>query len=206
MLFVSGITAALSKQCAKELILCVQEAKKRGVRVGFDMNYRRKLWKEASAAREIFDEVLGMTDILFGNTGALNDVHHIQPKSTDSLQATLEAIGIAKEMFGVTHCAFTIRNHISASINELQAVFSSPEGNAISNQYTVGILDRFGTGDAFAAACLHGLGNNWEAQQLIEFGAAAFALKHTIYGDHHTSTNAEINAIVNGQTSGHVLR
>ncbi|WP_010179146.1 sugar kinase [Aquimarina agarilytica] len=205
-LFVSGITAALSNQCAQELVKCVQEAKKQGIVVAFDMNYRRKLWAKASDAQIVFDEVLSMTDILFGNTGALNDVHGIQPKAKDSLQATLEVIEIAKQKFGIENYAFTIRDHISASTNELQAVFSSPVGEVISNKYTVGILDRFGTGDAFAAGCLHGLGKGWDAQQVIEFGTAAFALKHTIYGDQHTSTEAEIQSIVNGQTSGHVLR
>ncbi len=205
-LFVSGITAALSDNCAQALISCIQEAKKQGVLVGFDMNYRRKLWKNASEARVIFDKILSMTDILFGNTGALQDIYDIQLNSKDNLEATLQAITIAKDMFGIEQYAFTIRNHLSASTNELQAVFSSPQGDAISKIYTVGILDRFGTGDAFAAACFHGLGKGWNPQRLIEFGAAAFALKHTIYGDQHTSNEIEIQSIVNGQTSGHVLR
>ncbi len=204
--FVSGITAALSAQCAKELLKCVREAKKQGVIVAFDMNYRRKLWSNSSEARIIFDEVLSMTDILFGNTGALNDVHNIQPDSKDALEGTLEVIEKAKEQFGIKNYAFTIRNHISASTNELQAVFSSPKGNVLSNTYTVGILDRFGTGDAFAAACLHAINKAWNEEQIIEFGTAAFALKHTIYGDQHTSTQEEILSIVNGLTSGHVLR
>ncbi len=205
-LFVSGITAALSPQCAKELIKCVREAKKQGIIVAFDMNYRRKLWKDPSKARSIFDQVLSMTDILFGNAGALNDVHGIQPNSKNALEGTLEVIDIAKEKFGIKNYAFTIRNHISASVNELQAIFSSPKENVISNSYKIGILDRFGTGDAFAAGCLHGMGKAWNDQQVIEFGTAAFALKHTIYGDQHTSTENEIRSIVNGQTSGHVLR
>ncbi len=205
-LFISGITAALSNQCAKELIKCAYEAKQQGMIIAFDMNYRRKLWKETSKARAIFDEILSITDILFGNTGALNDVHGIQPNSKNTLEGTLEVIELAKEKFGIENYAFTVRNHISASTNELQAVFSTLDNTIVSNKYTVGILDRFGTGDAFAAGCLHGLGKAWDIEKVIEFGTAAFALKHTIYGDQHTSTEAEIQSIVNGQTSGHVLR
>ncbi|KAA1247863.1 sugar kinase [Aquimarina sp. RZ0] len=205
-LFISGITAALSDQCAAELIKCVETAKKHNILIGFDMNYRRKLWKDAQQARIIFDKILPMTDILFGNSGVLDDVYGIKPKTQHLLEATLESINIAKKHFGIEQYAFTIRNHLSASKNELQGVFYTENNSSISKKYTVDILDRFGTGDAFAAGCLHGIGKRWTPQQLIEFGTAAFALKHTIYGDQHTSTLSEINAIADGHTSGHVLR
>ncbi|MBS0479338.1 MAG: sugar kinase, partial [Proteobacteria bacterium] len=45
------------------------------------------------------------------------------------------------------------------------------------------IVDRVGGGDAFAAGLLHALGEDWPLQQIIDFAAAAGALKHTIPGD-----------------------
>lgn len=205
-LFVSGITAALSSSCAEALTSCVKLAKANGVKVAFDMNYRRTLWNNPKDAQLIFDKVLAYTDILFGNASVLKDVYGLKSTASNPLEKTLEVIELAKSKLGIAHYAFTIRNHISASINELQGVFVSPSETAFSSNYKVELLDRFGAGDAFAAACLHALLKEKSEQALIDFGTAAFVLKHTIYGDQHTSTAEDIQAVVNGDISGHVKR
>ncbi len=205
-LFVSGITAALSQQCASELIKCVQVAKKCGVTVAFDMNYRRTLWDDHKDAQKIFDQILPNTDILFGNAGVLSDVYEITSSKEDKIEASIDVIAQAKEKFGIEEYIFTVRHHHSASVNKVEGIYVSNNGTFISNSYTVEILDRFGTGDAFAAGCLHRLGQGENPQDVVNFGTAAFALKHTIYGDQHTSTEEEILSVVNGETSGHVKR
>ncbi len=205
-LFVSGITAALSPQCAKELIKCVESAKKHGVKVAFDMNYRRTLWDNHKDAQYIFDQILPNTDILFGNAGVLSDVYEITSDKEDKVEASIDVIAQAKEKFGIEEYIFTVRHHHSASVNKVEGIYVDKNDTFISNAYTVEILDRFGTGDAFAASCLHSLGQGKSAQDVVNFGTAAFALKHTIYGDQHTSTEEEILSVVNGETSGHVKR
>jgi 2-dehydro-3-deoxygluconokinase len=88
----------------------------------------------------------------------------------------------------------------------LSALLQTETTPEVGASYTVNILDRFGTGDAFAAACLHGLGKGWADKKVIDFATAAFALKHTVKGDQHTSSEAEILSIMEGHTSGHVIR
>ncbi|EAR02024.1 sugar kinase [Maribacter sp. HTCC2170] len=205
-LFLSGITPVLSEQCALETIKAAEIAKKMGVKVAFDMNYRRSLWNNPADARKIFDKILKHTDLLFGNFGVLKDVYEMQAKGSNISEQTLKVAFDASKKFNVPHIAFTIRKHISASNNLVSAIYISGSKHYISDSYDVEITDRFGTGDAFAAACLHAINHDWKNDDIINFGAAAFALKHTIKGDQHTSDEKEILSIMIGNAGGYVLR
>lgn len=70
------------------------------------------------------------------------------------------------------------------------------------------MVDRIGTGDAFTAGLLFGLTTpGWsEPDRAIAFATAAFCLAHSVYGDFHFSTRAEIESLVAGDTSGRVQR
>ncbi len=205
-LFVSGITAVLSEHCAYELIKVTSMARKMNVGVAFDMNYRRSLWKSRTHAARIFDQVLPYTDVLLGNAGVLTDVYDMKFSGSTDEEITVDAMQKAHSQFGVTQSSFTIRKHHSASENSLQAVYFDGTSPFSSKEYNVEIMDRLGTGDAFAAAFIHGLANQWDNQKIIEFAAAAFALKHTILCDQNTSTEAEIMSIADGNTHGHIIR
>lgn len=205
-IFLSGITPALSKQCAMETLKAATIAKELGVKVAFDMNYRRSLWKDPSVAREIFDQILEKTDLLFGNAGVINDVYQAGTAGGTEMEKTVNAMDFAAEKFRVNKLAFTVREHLSASINEVSAVFRSGSEQYVSEKLEVSITDRFGTGDAFAAAFLHGKNLDWSPQTIVNFATAAFALKHTILGDRHTSSETEIKSIMEGKTKGYVLR
>ncbi|MEM8893447.1 MAG: sugar kinase [Bacteroidota bacterium] len=205
-LFVSGITAVLSEHCANELIKVTTMARKMNVGVAFDMNYRRSLWKSRTHAARIFDQVLPHTDVLLGNAGVLTDVYDMKFSGSKDEEITMDAMQKAHSQFGVAQLAFTIRKHHSASQNSLQAMYFNHSKAFSSQEYNVEIMDRIGTGDAFAAAFIHGLANQWEDQKVINFAGAAFALKHTVLGDQHTSTEAEIMSIADGNTHGHIIR
>jgi len=205
-IFLSGITPVLSEQCALEVIKVAKTAKATGVKVAFDMNYRRTLWKDAASARAIFNEILSYTDLLFGNIGVLKDVYDFEIPEGDLLAKTIATAKKASKQFKIPEVAFTIRDHISASNNSVSAVYLKADTSYVSTNYNIDITDRFGTGDAFAAACLHGLGKDWEPQKTIDFATAAFALKHTIQGDQHTSTEKEIFSVMEGNIGGHVIR
>ncbi|SER00752.1 2-dehydro-3-deoxygluconokinase [Hyunsoonleella jejuensis] len=205
-IFLSGITPVLSKQCAEETIKVSEIARKLGVKVAFDMNYRRSLWKDPADARKIFDKILVNTDLLFGNADVLKDVYNMNPTSSSRLDITKETAHMASAKFGIKHIAFTIREHSSASVNKVSGFFLSNSRYYSSKIIEVAITDRFGTGDAFAAAFLHGIIQKWNDKKVIDFATAAFALKHTIQGDQHTSSEKEIISIMKGHISGHVLR
>lgn len=201
----SGITPALSDQCAAESIKSVQTAKEMGLKVSFDLNYRRTLW-ESEKAKVVFDQILAYTDIVFCNLGVLTDIYGINFQGEGDEEKTLNAGQHMLQKFNLDKVFLTTRQHTSASSNQLSAIMITETGHFVSKKYDVEVLDRFGTGDAFAAGCLHGMENGWDDQRVLDFGTAAFALKHTIIGDQHTSSTSEIESIAAGNISGHVLR
>lgn len=199
-LFASGITAALTENCRELLLELLAQASKKNVKVAFDMNYRRTLWKGSSEARVFFEKAIPHIYLLLGNTGAINDIYDDQVTDTE------EAIRVSATRFGIDELCFTDRKHHSASHNDLQGFIHSQGEIYKSKPLSVDIKDRLGTGDAFAAGCLHGYAKNWSPEEIINFGTAAFALKHTIIGDQHTSSENEIMEVVEGKNRGHVIR
>lgn len=63
-LHLTGITPALSDDCAGFVPWAAREARRRGARVSFDVNYRAKLWS-AKEARGFVEDLLPDLDVLF---------------------------------------------------------------------------------------------------------------------------------------------
>lgn len=202
----SGITLALSEGCLNESVKAVECAQDLGVRVSFDMNYRRSLWRDREYARKAFESVMKNTDLLFGNEGSMKDVLDWESKAQTEQKKDLDLMNRVSSEFDITTVAFTRRNQISASLNRLSASLLINSDSFQSPSYQVQVTDRFGTGDAFAAAVLHGICNSWQSQKTMDFAAAAFALKHTIPGDQILAREEEILSIMDGNIHGHVIR
>lgn len=205
-LFLSGITAALSENCATETLRAAKIAKDKGVKVAFDLNYRRTLWKNNKRALSFYHEMLNHTDLLFGNAGSVYDVFQMEANATEEPQRTIEIAEMVVKKFDIPMLGFTIRRHISATLNRVSAVLLKNSQIFQATEYEVNILDRFGSGDAFAAGFLHAINKEWKEQKIIDFATASFALKHTIAGDQHKSAEKEILSVASGNISGHVLR
>jgi 2-dehydro-3-deoxygluconokinase len=63
-LHLTGITGALSPECAEFLPWAAQAARDAGVRVSYDVNFRSRLWSPA-AARTASEALLPLVDVLF---------------------------------------------------------------------------------------------------------------------------------------------
>jgi 2-dehydro-3-deoxygluconokinase len=63
-LHLTGITGALSPECARFLPWAASAARDAGVRVSYDVNYRSRLW-ESDAARAATEALLPLVDVLF---------------------------------------------------------------------------------------------------------------------------------------------
>ncbi|MEY4375568.1 MAG: hypothetical protein RJB26_118, partial [Pseudomonadota bacterium] len=64
------------------------------------------------------------------------------------------------------------------------------------------IIDRIGSGDAFAAGVLHAIDAGMNNQQILEFGVAAAALKHSVPGDANLVSVPEVAAYLSGAGFG----
>ena len=205
----TGITPALSDACAEACREAMREAHEQGIKVAFDLNFRRTLWSKEEAHEKI-TPMLPYIDVLFSNIGSAYDVFDIAPPTItdwDSLVAATQATALAlSELSNFAHIALTVREHPSASENNWAGVLYDGQQFYQSRQYHFGVVDRLGGGDAFMAGIIHGLSLAWDPQKIIEFATAASAIKHTIPGDINITSEAEILEVAEGNTSGRVKR
>ncbi len=206
----SGITPALSKECAKLTEDACIAAKKHGVMISCDLNYRNKLWTKAEA-QETMTKLMKYVDVCIGNEDDAFDVFGIKPENNDTSKGQLNKAGyvsVADQLmkkFGFKYVAITLRTSISASENNWAAMLY--DGNSyVSKEYHMNIIDRVGGGDSFAGGLIYALVHGYSQQDAINFAVAASCLKHSIEGDYNLVTVDEVKKLAAGDGSGRVQR
>lgn len=205
----TGITPALSRICKKNIETALDLAREKGIKVAFDLNYRRTLWS-AQEARESFENILPKVDILFGNIGAAADVFGFAIPSIhnyEDLKVASELAAKALNSLGdFEYLAMTLRLQQSASNNILGGMIMQGDTYLFSHAITCEIVDRLGGGDAFAAGVLHGIIHEWPLEKTVNFASAAFAGTQTLEGDINYMTEQELLELASGNLSGFVKR
>lgn len=209
----TGITPAISASAAATACEAVQAARRAGVRVSLDLNYRRKLWTEQQAQTTMRD-LVKMADVVIANEEDLQACLGVEVAHTDVTAGRLDvaayraaAARVAAD-FGVTQVAVTLRESLSASDNGWSAVLFDRTSGAFhqSQRYEVRVVDRIGAGDSFAAALIHALVTGRDSETALRRAVAASALKHTIPGDFNRVSLAEIDRLAAGDAGGRVSR
>ena len=199
-LHVSGVTPALGQQAADRTLEAVRAARAAGVKVSFDGNFRPKLWDAwKSDPATILHGLMAEADILFASH---RDIEVVlgrtfgQTTAEERFRAGAEAAFAAFP--NLQRMAATIRVQRSVDHQALSAIDAVRGGAShVTPVYEVAaIIDRIGTGDAFAAGVLHGAITGMEDAQGLHFGVAAACLKHSIPGDFNLVGVSEVNAIL----------
>lgn len=208
----TGITPAISDNAAKVTEKLLAEAKRRGITVSCDLNYRKKLWSREKA-NAVMSKLVKYVDVLISNEEDCKDVFSIEADNTDINAGVICADGyanIAKKLMkkfpNIKYAAFTLRQSISASKNGWSAILCDGKKVYASKKYSIDIVDRVGGGDSFGAGLIYGLKNGLGEQQTIEFAVAASCLKHTVEGDFNVASVDEVNKLARGDGSGRVQR
>lgn len=209
----TGITPAISAGTAAAALEAVKAAKKFGLRVSCDLNYRKKLWKWGKSPQEVMTEMAGCVDILIANEedcqkclGIELDVD-VTSGSLDASKYKLLAEKVTERFPNISALAVSLRESVSADWNNWSIVMATKDGFYVSKKYEIrNIVDRIGGGDSFGSGLIWGLNNLEGPQAAIEFAAAAAALKHTIYGDYNRVTVKDVMALAGGDASGRVQR
>ena len=68
------------------------------------------------------------------------------------------------------------------------------------------IVDRVGGGDSFMGGLIYGLIHYQDDHKALEFATAASCLKHTLKGDYNWMTVAEVENLMESDSSGRVKR
>lgn len=207
----TGITVALSKNLQEICKEACIKAKEHGVMVSCDLNYRKTLWTTEEAQR-VMKPLMQYVDVLIGNEEDSEKTLGIKPDDTDVIAGKLSVEGykaLAKKLtdqYGFEMVGFTLRESISASVNNWSALLYC-DGNAyVSKKYTMHIVDRVGGGDSFASGLIYGCLNGFDPQKIVEFAAGASCLKHSIEYDFNLTTPEEVFTLISGDGSGRVIR
>ncbi|MCD8307080.1 MAG: sugar kinase [Clostridia bacterium] len=211
---VSGITPALSDTAIELTEAALKAAKKHGVTVSCDLNFRKKLWS-SEKAQKVMTGFMKYVDVCIGNEEDADLVLGFKPGNTDVTSGNLELSGyedIFKQMvakFGFKYAVSSLRVSHSASDNGWSGCIYNGETGEFyhSTEYRITpITDRVGGGDSFAAGLITGLLDGKDFKAALEFGVAASALKHTIPGDFNLVTRKEVENLCGGNASGRVQR
>lgn len=207
----SGITPALSDGMAEITEQALIAAKKKGVTVSCDINYRKKLWTKQRAS-EVMTRLFRYVDVAIGNEEDCEDVFGIAPSGNNILGGKLNKDGYVEvaqklmDKFGLKAVAITLRESISANDNNWSAMLYDGKKAQFSNTYKLHIVDRVGGGDSFSAGLIYAMRKGFSGAECIEFAVCASALKHTIEGDFNQVTAAEVQDLMKNGGSGRVQR
>ncbi len=207
----TGITPALSDNVAKICIKACEEAKKKGITISCDLNFRKKLWSKEKAG-EVMGELCKYIDYCIANEEDAKDVFGIEAENTDIYGGKLDRngyISVAKKLtdrFGFKGVAITLRESVSANDNNWSGMLFTGGEAYFSKKYAMHIVDRVGGGDSFGGGLIYSLLNGFEPQRAIEFAVAASCLKHSIEGDYNMVSVKEVEALAGGNASGRVQR
>ncbi len=230
-LHTTGITAALSEISAEATLTAVQEAKKRGLTVSCDLNFRKKLWQWGNnqspkeLAQATMRKIIPYVDVVIGNEEDAHDVLGISAENTDIEGGKIDgekysqvAEEIIRQFPNVKRVAITLRESLSATHNNWSAMlydashrkaFFAPLVDGEYAPYEIkAIVDRVGGGDSFGAALIFALTTPEysDPQSAIRFAVASSCLAHSINGDFNFSTRSEVEALMQGSGSGRVVR
>lgn len=207
----SGITPALSESAAECIRQACIAAKKAGVIISCDLNYRKKLWMPEKA-QSIMRPLMQYVDVCIGNEEDAQMCLGYKPDA-DVNSGKTDAEGY-KEVFikgveewGFKYIVSTLRESFSASDNGWKALIYDGKDFFLSRRYEINpIVDRVGGGDSFSAGIIHCLANGMPQNEALEFAVAASALKHTIPGDVNMVSLSEVESLMNGKGNGRVER
>ena len=204
-----GIFAALSDTTPKLVLEAVQAARKHGVIVSYDLNYRPSLWKSIGGqrrAQEVNREIARYVDVMIGNEEDFTACLGFEVEGADEHLSRLDVTAFQKMIRQVVKAypnfkvvATTLRAVKSATRNDWGAIsWAGDQFYQAPNRQDLEVLDRVGGGDSFASGLIYGLIQFDDPQKAVEYGAAHGALAMTTPGDTSRASLKEIEALVKG--------
>ena len=207
----SGTAPALGTNMPGVVEESCQAAKQMGLTVSCDLNYRKKLWSP-ERAQQVMTGLMAWVDVLICNEEDAEMVFGIRAEGVDVRSGRLEAEkyeDVARQLhqrFGSKYVAITLRESLSATINNWSGVLYDGGQLYRSRSYSMYVIDRVGGGDSFGGGLIYGLLAGMPLQDVVEFAAAASCLKHSIPGDFNLVSVQEVKALMAGDASGRVQR
>lgn len=201
----TGITPGISEASYKTLKNGLLLANQKGIKVSADPAYRSNLWKYGKEGHEVLSELTGLSNIFIGGVNEINEILKANFEFTKAgfIEASKKLIASYPSIEKVFD---KVRTGVSASWQKIYSqAWTGTEYITTPELEITSVVDRIGTGDAYAAGLIYGF-ENYNDQKALEFANAACALKHTILGDSNLTNIDDISEIMGGNTGGRIKR
>ena len=212
---ITGITPAISQGAADLSLDAVRAAKRLGLHVSCDLNYRKNLWKYGKTADQVMRELVKYVDTVIANEEDFQKALLLKAESAGSVEdgelnpENYRAIAkLAMDSFpNIRRVAITLRESRNANHNDWSACLYNGKDFLVSRKYRItDIVDRVGGGDSFGGGLIYGLNTYETEREALEFAVATSCLKQTIPGDFNRMSVSEVEALMKGSGSGRVQR
>ena len=198
-----GIFASLSETTAPLIIEAMQAAQAAGAINSFDLNYRAKLWASAGGperGQQVLRRIVSHVDALIGNEEDLQngrgiagpDVVSESKLDPDTFFKLIDRV--VDQHRNIKLVATTLREVHSANQHDWAAVLWLDGQRFVSPTCHLGVMDRIGGGDGFAAGMIYGLITGHSPENALRLGWAHGALLTTFPGDVTMAKRAEVEA------------
>ncbi len=201
----TGITPAISEGAYLTLKDGLKVANRNGIVVTADPAYRSNLWKYGKDGHKILKELVSSSTIFIGGVNEINEIlgTDFSFSKDDFIKASKK---LMEECPSIEKVFDKVRTGLSASWQKIYGqAWTGTEYISTSELEITSVVDRIGTGDAYAAGILYGL-QNYDDRKTLEFANAACALKHTILGDANLVSVEEVLEVMEGKTGGRIKR
>lgn len=196
-LHTGGVFAGLSEMTPGVAVAGMQAAKANGTVVSYDLNYRHSLWSTRGgrdAANKLNRKLLPHADVVFG---IFDFDSTLSGYSEDEFRTA--AGKMLADFPNLKIIVSTLRETHSASRHDLAGVCLSNGEVFRSRDYkNIEVIDRVGSGDAFASAFIYSMLEGQDPQFAIDCASAHAALAMTTPGDGSMCTLNEVLDLVGG--------
>ncbi|MES2454750.1 MAG: sugar kinase [Bacteroidota bacterium] len=190
----TALSPALNENMASVCLEALQAARRNGLKISVDLNYRSRLWDFGKEPIDVMPELVQYCDVIMGNIWAANKMlgTRVEPTLNRDTNATVyveHANASASEIFkafpSCRHVANTFRFMDNPKHNLFYGTYHTSAGNFISKIYeTNSVTDRIGSGDAFMAGLIYGvLKSDYDGQQIIDIATKSGYQKLFVKGD-----------------------
>lgn len=192
-----GVFAGLSDTTPEAALAAMKAARAANAVVSYDLNYRDSLWGKRGgrdAANIVNKRLLPYADVVFGAFDAETDLEKFNEKSF-----AVSASAMMGEFPNLKMVVSTLRSIRDAGRHDLSGVcYANGEVTTATPQMNIGVFDRVGSGDAFAAGFIYGMLEGKEMQFALDCGTALGTLAMTTAGDVAAVMADEVFSLMNG--------
>lgn len=187
---VSGITLGIGPGPRETALRLIDRFKTAGAMISFDVNYRANLWGDQEE-RAVVEPLLPLFDVLFVSEESLRRMFGRTGERREMVRAFAREYGV-RRLFSTERHVLSPTRHTFASLG----YDAGTDTFFTESPYTIDIVDRIGSGDAYVAGALYGLLKEDSLQSAVRCGDAMAAAKCTVHGDLPCIDAAELARLI----------